>query len=220
MLAYLQERFERPTVKQPRPLSFCDAPAEVLDRARDEALSSLGEGTVEDPTFGCLFRPLDAEYAQLSADKQLNVHRLLEAYYRVAARAGAYSAKLDSYKNLLAKTGEVLSTGEHDEFMVRASPLAKAIRRMNLELDETRYRALVDIVAKDERLSQRILGNIDASQSAAFHNARIAALLGSENYVRFAYRVDPLGAGTPLGKLGKRLARELPAAGRSEPISN
>lgn len=220
MLAYLHERFGESAAQQQRHASFCDAPAKVLDRARDEALSSLGGSAVEDPAFGCLFRPLDHEYAELGADKQLDVHRLLEAYYREVDQAGSYSTRMDSYKRLLAKAGEVLSTGEYGEFMLRASPLAKSIRRMNLELDDTRYRMLVQIVAKDERLSQLVLGNVDESRSAAFQNTQIAQLLGSEKYVWFAYRVDPRGAGAPVGKLGISLAREVSAKGRSDRISN
>lgn len=58
MLAYLQVRFAQPDALQQRHASFCDGPAKVLDRARDETLSSVGDGAIEDPVFGCLFRPL------------------------------------------------------------------------------------------------------------------------------------------------------------------
>jgi len=76
----------------------------------------------EDATFGCLFRPLEHEYAELGAQKQIEVHRLLESYYSEVDQAGAYSTRMDSYKRLLAKAGEVLSSSEYDEFMLRASP--------------------------------------------------------------------------------------------------
>lgn len=220
MLVYLRERFVQPDAQQQRHASFCDAPAKVLDRAREEAVSSLGDSAVEDPVFGCLFRPLDLEYAELGAHKQMDVHRLLEAYYREVDQAGSYSTRMDSYKRLLARAGEVLSTSEYDEFMLRASALAKSIRRMNLELDDARYRTLIQLVAKDERLTQLVLGNIDESRSSAFQNTQIAELLGSERYMRFAYSVDPLGAGAPVGKLGKSLARDVSAEGRRDRIPN
>jgi hypothetical protein len=211
MLAYLQERYGPSNAWQPPYATFCDSPANVLDRARDEALSSMGNSAVEDPVFGCLFRPLRREYPELGAAKQVEVHGLLESYYHEVNQAGSYSKKLDSYKSLLAKAAKVLSTSEYDEFMVRASPLAKSIRRMNLELDDARYGTLVQLVAKDERLSQLVLGNVDESRNAAFQSNRIAELLGSESYVRFAYGVDPLGAGAPVGKLGKSLMRDVSA---------
>jgi hypothetical protein len=220
MLAYLQERFAQPDARQQRHASFCDAPAEVLDRARDEAVSSLGDSAVEDLVFGCLFRPLDPEYAELGARKQMELHRLLEAYYREADPAASYSTRLASYNRLLAKAGQVLSTSEYDGFMLRASPLAKSIRRMNLELDDARHSSLVQLLAKDERLSQLVLGNVDEPRGAAFQNTQIAELLGSERYVRFSYSVDPLGAGAPVGKLGKSLAQELSAKRRSSRIPN
>lgn len=219
MLAHLQERFAQPDALQ-RHASFCDAPAKVLDRARDETLSSVGDSAIEDPVFGCLFRPLDLEYAELGAHKQMEVYRLLEAYYREVDQPGSYSTRMDSYKRLLAKAGEVLSTSEYDEFMLRASPLGKSIRRMNLELDDSRYHTLVQLVAKDERLSQLVLRNIDESGRAAFQNTQIAELLGSEKYIRFAYSVDPLGAGAPVGKLGKSLAQEVSTKERSNRVSN
>ena len=127
----------------------------------------------------------------------MDVYRLLEAYYREVDQPGSYTTRVDSYKKLLAKAGELLSTSEYDEFMLRASPLGKTIRRMNLELDDGRYRTLVQLVAKDERLSQLVLGNFDESGRAAFQNTQIAELLGREKYVRFAYSVDPLAAGAP-----------------------
>lgn len=211
MLAYLQERYGQPDAQQHRYATFCGSPAKVLDRARDEALSSLGNSAVEDPVFGCLFRPLELEYAALGAHKQMEVHRLLQAYYREVDQAASYSTRMDSYKTLLARAGEALSTSEYDEFMLRASPLAKSIRRMNLELGDARYRTLVQLVAKDERLSQLVLGNVDETRRAAFQNTQIAELLGTDRYVRFAYSVDPLGGGAPVGKLGKSLARDVSA---------
>lgn len=220
MLRYLQERFAQPDALRQRHASLCDAPAEVLARARNEVLLSTGESAIDDPVFGCLFRPLDLEYAELSAHKQLEVYRLLEAYYREVDQPGSYSTRMDSYERLLAKAGEVLSTGEYDEFMLRSSPLGKAIRRMNLELDDGHFRTLVQLVAKDERLSQLVLGNIDESGGVAFQNTKIADLLGSEKFVRFAYSVDPLGAGAPVGKLGKSLAQQVSSDGRTRRVSN
>lgn len=219
MLAYLQERFAQPDALRQRHASFCDAPAKVLNRARDETLSSVGDSAIEDPVFGCLFRPLDLEYAELGAHKQMEVYRLLEAYYREVDQPGSYSTRMANYKRLLAKAGEVLSTSEYDEFMLRASPLGKSIRRMNLELDDGRYRTLIQLVANDERLSQLVLGNIDEYGRATFQNTQIAELLGSEKYVRFAYSVDPLGGGAPVGKLGKSLAQKL-TKGHTNRVSN
>ncbi len=208
MLAYLQERYGESDEQLQRSASFCDSPVTVLDRAREEALASLGNGAVEDPDFGCLFRPLEREYAELGPQKQVAVHRLLESYYREIKQTDSRTARKDSYKKLLTGTANVLSGSEYDEFMLRASPLAKSIRRMNLELDESRSRTLVQLVAKDERLSQLVLGNADESRDASFQSNQIAELLGSERYVRFAYSVDPLGAGAPVGKLGKSLMRD------------
>lgn len=214
MLAYLQERFGSADGSHERDAIFCDSPGEVLDRARDEALLALGSGAVEDPVFGCLFRPLRREYAELGAKKQMEMQRLLESYARVVAQADSYSAKKDSYATLLAKAAEVLSSSEYDEFMLRASPLAKSIRRMNLELNASELRTLVQLLARDDRLSQLVLGNGEESGRAAFHNARIAELLGRERYLRFSYSVDPLGVGAPTGQLGGRLAQDPKANGQ------
>lgn len=210
MHEYLLDRYGDAGMRHRFEGALCESSARILADAKIE-LFRFNSDVIEEPSYGCLFRPLREHFEELSALKQIELHRLLQAYEReldqIPSQFDSRDLRVDSYKRLMSAASDVLKPEEYREFVVSASPLARAVKRMNLELDAAQHRQLLEILRNDEELSQAILGSGGRVHPASLHNTQIAELLGKEQYVRFMYRVDPLSAGAPVGSLGRALMR-------------
>jgi hypothetical protein len=203
LLAWLEERY-RVLAEGEYAAAYWQAPSpgghEVPERVRTDLISLFGAKASSDPLFARYFRPLDAQFPFLSPEKQVQVAQLL-AQGRAEAHRLAQSEELINQAEAMQKARSateeniraLLTPEEYSEFELRESPLADAIRRLNLDLAEHEYRQLFASINTNPQLKAIVTRTSGAQRpSGELYDNGIAELLGHDRYLKFLRQVDPL----------------------------
>jgi len=178
--------------------SLAESQADIA-QLRAEVLAVVGERAWDDANFAQVFRPLKSDLPNLDPKKQVAAHTLLQRYYAAIenrqADAAAFRELVErNYVELQQDLRAALGDADYQEFTVRMSPLAQAVRRMGLSLTEAQHRELIAKLGANEQLRRLALRQDSRKTSLNLYDASFSKLLGPEQHIALLTRIDPVYA--------------------------
>ena len=164
------------------------------DRIRNELIARYGAGSVDDPAFARLFKPLNARFPYLSSKSQRGLLKLQQTRL-VPARGSpilvrgngqpfpdlpAAEQQREEYEN---NVRALLTPAEWQEYQLRESRAARQLRASGIAANEVEFRAVFAVLQQSDQ-ETTAAGYVAAQE-------RLNVLLGADRYARYSSARDP-----------------------------